>query len=175
MDVDVLMQMAHSPVRNYVVPGLTSWLIGNPGEGGCVRMFVSERDQQAAITPHSHRFNFECLVLAGSVRNRIWSQSNSGDLFFVSLQERGRMGGYEVTAGASPVRFGYRDEAHKAGEWYGMEHQEIHSIFFSRGAKVLFFEGADVTETTRILEPCVNGQRIDTMRVDSWMFQTGNP
>lgn len=172
-DPDVLLEMAHSPVRNYVVPGLTSWLIGKPCEHGTVRLFVSERDQQDGITPHSHRFNLECLVLAGSVRNRIWEPSEAGDLFFLSLQEKGRMGGYELQPGSSPVRYGYRDEVHTAGAWYGMRHDEIHSIFFSRGARVLFFEGPDVTETTRILEPAVDGCRIETMRVEPWMFRRG--
>ena len=168
---DVLKQMAHSPVHNYVVPGLTSWMIGSRHEKGCVRMFVSERDQQRDITPHSHRFAFECLVLEGTVKNRLWTPSESGDQFVVSWQEQGRMGGYSVIHGAAPTRFSFHDTVHAPGEWYGMEHDEIHSIFFSQGARVLFFEGPPVTETTRILEPWVDGKRIDTMRVEPWMFQ----
>ena len=39
MDIDLLKKMRHSPVRNYAVPGLTSWLVGEPGPNGCVRNF----------------------------------------------------------------------------------------------------------------------------------------
>jgi hypothetical protein len=173
MEPDVLMQLAHSPVRNYAVPGLTSWLIGKPESGGgCVRLFVSEREQQRDVTPHSHRFNFECLVLTGTVRNRIWQPSESGDLFFNLRQENGRLGGYEISQQFQPVRYDFRDEFHHAGQWYGMDHDAIHSIFFSRGAKVLFFEGPEVTSETRILEPCVDGCRIPTLATEPWMFKS---
>ena len=60
---------------------------------------------------------------------------------------------------------------HEAGSWYGMKHDEIHSIGFSNDAVVLFFEGPPVAEGTVILEPYVNGQHLQTMATKPWMFQ----
>lgn len=44
-NVEMLLAMRHSPRHNYVVPGLTSWLIGQPAPTGTVRLFESHRKQ----------------------------------------------------------------------------------------------------------------------------------
>lgn len=31
IDAELLLKLKHSPIKNYVVPGLTSWLITQPG------------------------------------------------------------------------------------------------------------------------------------------------
>lgn len=175
-NLKALMAMAHSPVRNYAIPGMTSYLIGAPSESGTVRLFCNERDHQEQVTPHSHRFDFQCWVLAGQVTNRIWTQNHymthpDGDVFVSSrLQYRGEIGKYEKkTVGRG--NWSYLDFEYKEGECYSMRHHEIHSIQFSRGAKVLFFEGATVTDSSMVIEPVVDGEHIETMIVQPWMFK----
>jgi hypothetical protein len=89
--IPALRAMAHSPVRNYAIPGLTSWLIGQPSPKGTMRLFESSRQHQEAITPHSHRFDFQCWVLEGFVVNRVWTRAHNtdtkaADLYAMSTQ-----------------------------------------------------------------------------------------
>jgi hypothetical protein len=171
LDVALLLKMRHSPVRNYVVPGLTSWLIGAPSEHGCVRLFESEREHMEVVIPHSHRFDFQCWVLRGTVRNRVWNRSyGGGDLFMVSTHTKGRMGAYSVQE-VGRDRYDYVDTVYAQDEWYSMTHDEIHSIWFWRGARVLFFEGPQVVDYTKILEPIANNVRVQTFKVEPWMFE----
>jgi len=176
-DIGELLKMAHSPVRNYVIPGLTSWMIGAPSPRGTVRMFDNERDHQETITPHSHRFNFQCWVLSGSVRNRIWTESDfdhpsSGDLYEEStLRFSGAFGQYEESDDGSIGRWTYQDREYTAGQCYSMKAHEVHSIYFSRGTKVLFFEGPTISDASIILQPFVHGEVIRTFEVKPWMFK----
>lgn len=171
LNLKMLAAMKHSPVRNYVVPGLTSWLVGGASPQGCVRLFESEREHLEPVIPHSHRFDFQCLVLAGWVRNRVWMRSyGDGDWFVSSTHTKGRMGAYEVKEGGRE-RFTYQDITYVAGARYEMNHDDIHSIWFSRGAKVLFFEGPEVVDFTTILEPVANNERVPTFKVEDWMFR----
>lgn len=175
LDLSMLLKMRHSPVRNYVVPGLTSWLIGSPGPQGCIRLFECEREHLEPVIPHSHRFDFQCWVLSGWVRNRIWTRSFcGGDWFVASTHTKGRMGAYEVTEGGRE-RYSYRDTTYGNDEWYSMTHEQIHSIWFGRGAKVLFFEGPEVVDFTTILEPVANGERVPTFKTEPWMFLHPEP
>lgn len=65
----LLQSMQHSPLGNYAgLPGLTSHLIAK-SDHGCVRTFSSPRYTEEHITPHSHRYDFTCLVLRGYVEN----------------------------------------------------------------------------------------------------------
>lgn len=176
--VAALLKMAHSPVRNYVVPGLTSSLIGAKSDTGTIRLFECERDQQEAITPHSHRFNFQCWVLSGSVRNRIWSMSYDSDTeadwyTATTLSYSGEIGQYEPVA-TNRHRWRYADSVFGEGECYSMRADEVHSIWFSRGAKVLFFEGPTLANESKIIEPYVNGATVPTMEVKPWMFARGS-
>lgn len=170
--IDMLLAMRHSPVRNYIVPGLTSWLIGSPGENGLVRLFESSREQQEFITPHSHRFDFQSWILKGSVVNRLWHRGYSpADMFYAKeIEYRGAIGQYEEVGGEAQY-FKYEDKSYSAGECYAMTHKQIHSINFSRNALVLIFEGPQKTNRTTVLEPWVNGLQIPTMQVQPWMFQ----
>jgi hypothetical protein len=166
--------LAQGALQNYVIPGLQSHLIGG-GDRGRVRLFESQRDQQESITPHSHRFDLRCLVLTGVVTNKIWTPAcdldNSDEFFVGNLRYEGEPGKY---AEPEPVgRDHYQAVAtdYWAGEWYEMRHDEIHSIRFGRGTAVLFFEGAQVTDTTTVLEPCVDSLRIPTLETKPWMFR----
>lgn len=174
-DIDSLLAMAHSPVSNYVIPGLTSYLIGERSERGTVRLFHCSREHQEAITPHSHRFDFQCVVLRGSVRNRLWHRAaayhQSADLFQASsLVYQGAMGNYTKEPGEIAM-WTYADHYYNAGECYSMRADEVHSIYFSRDALVLFFEGPAASDRSIVLEPHVDGEAIPTMETRPWMFQ----
>lgn len=180
---ELLGKMSRNTLNNYIVPGLSSSLIG--GEAfGTVRLFESARQHQESIVPHSHRFDFMCLVVAGSVLNEIWTEDaqygepalgQEPDLFQVSnLIYQGEPGKYEREP-ACITRYSKQATKHEAGEWYGMKAHEVHSIYFSRGAKVLFFEGPAITERTIILEPYVHDEVVPTFEVKPWMFQPAKP
>lgn len=176
MYIQMLDLIKHSPVRNYIVPGLTSWMINDAGELGKIRLFQCERDHQESIVPHSHRYDFSCAVLKGHVYNIIWKETLSnedGDLFTESvLTYQNEIGKFNVI-NSSLKRYKYESAIYREGDWYHMRHNEIHSIEFSKGAKVLFIESAIKCETSIMLEPNVNGQTIPTGEVKDWMFLKG--
>lgn len=172
IDADFILQIAHSPLSNYAgVPGLTSYLIGALSEKGCARVFHSLREHEEAITPHSHRFDFECFVLRGEVRNHIWTEG-CGDLFSSTrMKYLGTPGDFEKTEiGFGP--FKKTTSIYSEGEAYRMKHDEIHSINFSRGAVVLFIEGPQRTNESIILQPHVNGETVPTFEVRDWMYKS---
>ena len=161
-------EMKTDTVRNYVIAGLDSHLL----EDGKVRLFTNSREHQDQITPHTHRFDFACLVLKGTVTNKIWHKTtpDKGDLFGVSrLSYKGAIGDHDVTPENSSY-YTHKVEHHHTGEVYSMKGEEIHSIEFSRGAVVLFFEGPEVLETSTILEPIVDGVIIPTYEKKPYMF-----
>jgi len=164
--------MKHSPIQNYGgIPGITSWLIGEPSKWGIVRLMESSRDHQEPVIPHSHRFDFHCIVLAGTVRNIIWEASPRGDEFQASiLTYAGAPGQYRKTSGEIS-RWTTVTREYTAGEEYGMSAEQVHSIFFSRGASVLFFEGPTAHDSSIILEPVVDGEVVPTFKVEPWMFK----
>jgi hypothetical protein len=174
-DIDALLRMAHSPVRNYVLPGMTSSLIGAPSAKGTVRLFQNEREHQETVTPHSHRFDFMCWVLRGSVRNRIWTTSHpsdreADDYRTTKLRYGGEIGKYTEEPGEMR-RWRFADSVFTEGQCYSMRSHEVHSIYFSRRAIVLFFEGPTVSDSSIVIEPVVNGETIRTMEVKPWMFK----
>lgn len=171
LDVELIKSMARSQVRDYVIPGLTSSLIGGDGKG-MVRLFSQEREHEEPITPHSHRFDFNCLVLSGSVRNRVWSVNVDGDQYQETLLEHhGQFGDQTRRKAVGVERWAYREALYVEGEMYVMRAEQIHSIYFSRGAEVLFFEGPSHSSSSVILEPVSGGRVIPTFRVDPWMFR----
>jgi len=176
--INTLNAMKHSPIRNYVIPGLTSWMIGEKAsDGSCVRLFECERNHVEPIVPHSHRFDFACHVLEGVVTNRLWRKDDepTGKRHFdaytaISLKYLGEVGNYSRSV-IGVDEWCYQDRTYKAGERYSMKANEIHSIYFSKGAKVLFFEGPTETDSSVVLKPFVDGETIDTFKVESWMFK----
>jgi hypothetical protein len=168
-----LFAMRHSPLRNYIVPGLTSWMIMDNGDAGKVRMFDCSREQQEFITPHSHRFDFTACVLRGSVENTLWVEtddSGADEYYVTRTQYMGEPGKYEeIGLGAS--KFIPDTLTHKEGEWYGMKHSDIHSIKFAKATVVLFIEGRTITTHSHVLEPWINDERIPTMKTEPWMFK----
>ena len=169
INLDMLLSMRSSGVRNYAIPGLTSSLIKT------VRLFECSRSHEEPIVPHSHRFDFQCLVLEGTVRNRIWRRSvnGEGDVYAATelLYSGEGPGCYTGRGECSTSRYTRVDFIHGPGDWYSMKHHEVHSIFFERGTKVLFFEGPTVADRSLILEPYVDDQVIPTFEVKPWMFK----
>lgn len=175
--LDTVSQMANSPVRNYIAPGLTSLLIGGKGYG-MVRMFDSERNTREFITPHSHRFSFTCLVLEGSVTNCVFTGQLTGadDDMFCKGELRikdGGMGEYQYIPGDDWSYWRETKTAYIVGDTYSMKASEIHSIQFSKNAKVLFFEGPEELSYSYALEPWADGKRVPTFGTAPWMFEKG--
>ena len=166
----------HSPINNYIVPGLISWLVGEPNEkGGLTRIFEMTREQMTLITPHSHRFGFECRVVQGSVEQTIWTpQPISADQFDLFSAEEvrylGEPGKYESVV-QQQFRFSPNTVVYKQGERYSMTHNDIHSIRFGKNTIVLLKELGDQSDETITLKPIVDGEVIDTMKVEPWMFR----
>jgi len=170
--ISIMDEMKHNQVGNYVIAGLDSYMIGGDNKG-CVRFFENSRNQQDAITPHSHRFNFTCLVVKGWVRNRIWSATTEEDSDFFEVSELyygGEIGSHDKQF-IERSFWKYSDKEFAQREVYSMKASEVHSIIFSKGAKVLFFEGPSVSEKSIILEPVVRGEVIPTFVKPEWMFQ----
>ena len=166
--------MRHSPIRNYVVPGLTSWLIMDQGKAGKVRMFENTREQHHFITPHSHRFNFSACVVQGVVENVLWTAgAPNADRYCLSSTVYVGAPGQYVKKVISYSDYQPTPVRYAEGEWYSMKHSDIHSIKFSKGAIVLFFEGPEITSKSFVLEPVVDGQHIQTMMTEPWMFIKG--
>jgi hypothetical protein len=169
----MLEAMKHSPLHNYAgVPGLTSWMIGT-GAKGNVRLMECSREHHEAIIPHSHRFSFVCQVLAGTVMNVLWEPNDEGDEYAVTeMLYDGAPGSY-TRASVERGLYRARKDVYTEGDTYSMEADQVHSIFFSRGAKVLFLEGEQTTTCSVILEPVVNGVIVPTFDVKEWMFLKG--
>lgn len=166
--------MKHSPSHNYVIPGLTSWLIGTPNkEHGCIRMFTMSRDHEEPILPHSHRFDFRCLVLRGSVRNRVWHEASPslGDLYEISDVSYEGVLGKHIKTTLLRGHFAKTECTYGEGQEYSMKSEEFHSIFFSRNSAVLFFEGPNRLVSSRILEPVAGSETIPLFKTEPWMFK----
>lgn len=169
--------MQHSALRNYIIPGLNSHLIGG-GEFGKVRVFEASRSARDFVTPHSHRFDFTCIVLAGVVRNTIYREQH-----MISQGEAWCMSAIGQVCGADGITRYEHERSDKASYWapetmgyatgqsYSMTFKEIHSIQFDRGTQVLFFEGPQKVERSCMLEPWVNGKVVPTFKTEFWMFE----
>lgn len=169
--------MLHSRLGNYIVPGLTSYLVGG-GEHGKLRLFSTDRETLEFITPHSHRFDFTCLVLAGCAANTIFTRgSDAAEEWCESTIDQvcgadGLMD-YVHTRKDQPSYWLRTTRNYSVGDTYSMTHDQIHSIKFGRGARVLFFEGPQKTAQGVMLEPWVDGKCIPTFRTEPWMFERG--
>lgn len=151
IDTAILNSIKHSPIRNYIVPGLTSWLITELSDKGCIRLFESQRTHLERIIPHSHRFDFTCVVIRGEVINTIYERPSAGhedeqkDQKYaeIILENKGMPGSYGALAPQNWPIHCYRpySASYKSGETYSMTAEQIHSIQFCKDTMVLFFEG----------------------------------
>lgn len=177
--IDLFLALAHDHVDNYVIPGLRSSMITDLGARGKVRLFQMTRHQCTTITPHSHRYDLQCTVLRGEVRNTTWHPStiqDEGDLFKVSEQflKKGmkpnslcRYDTYE----RNTAPFYAEVQTFRELEDYWIAHGEIHSIEFSKGAVVLVVESETKADSSLFIEPVDRGVTIQTMKTEGWMFR----
>jgi len=167
--IQILQDMKTSRVANYVIAGLDSYML----EAGNVRMFENSRNHQDQITPHSHRFDFVCLVLSGYVINKIWTHTNDelGDVFEESvIKYSGKIGEHSKQK-CGRNYYNFECNKYVEGQCYSMTSEQIHSIQFSKGAKVLFFEGPSLSEESIIIEPVVDDLVINTYESRDYMFK----
>jgi hypothetical protein len=167
-----LKKMRHSGLRNYIVPGLDSYLLGGEGKGR-VRLFTCSRRQQEFITPHSHRFDFACLVISGKVMNQIYEPATAvtGEAYTLTSLTRGESFGSYTRSRMTEKFYKPVPSVYNAGDEYFMRAEQIHSISFDEGTQVLFFEGPERLQASLILEPYVNGRTVQTFHVAPWMFE----
>lgn len=174
--ISAVKPMLNSRLDNYIIPGLVSQLVGG-AECGKVRLFSTDRTATDFVTPHSHRFDFTCLVLRGVVHNTIFTETTAatGDEWCLSTinQVCGKDGilNYVHERSNSPTRWWQNTSTYQSGDTYSMKYDELHSIQFSRNVRVLFFEGPEVTKQSRMIEPWVNGKVVPTFRTEPWMFE----
>lgn len=158
----------HSPVKNYVIPGLTNYLVGTNHKQ---RLFYCSRNHQEVITPHNHRYSLQCKVLKGSVVNRSWFESgDEGDEYAIFESEYNNEIGNYSTQEKGKSYFKFRDLLHQEGDSYFIHENSIHSIWFSKDTAVLVEEGKTIRNTNVYIEPVVDGVIIPTIEIKSWMF-----
>lgn len=178
----LLREMGHSKVDNYIVPDVSSQLIGSDsGERGRVRIFDSSRDQDMFVTPHNHRFDLWCYVVQGEVENILYKthyanlqkiQSSRADTYDVVQQRyNGEIGEYEEIR-RNKDRYAKFSTKYTEGSQYFMRYDEIHSIKFGRGAMLLIIEGKPKRDSNQVLLPVdYQGNTINTLSNEDWMFR----
>lgn len=162
-----------STIKNYVVPGLESVLLGE-SDGFKVRMFHMTEHQMMHVTPHSHRFNLLSYVLEGEVEHITYHETTRYDdlqkLFKLAvLEQEGQLGEYKTNI-HSNGSFRCYSAKYVAGGSYFLNAEDYHSVVFAKGTKVLFIEGPQVA-TPKILVPLVKGTVCSTLFTADWMFQ----
>ncbi|ACV50150.1 conserved hypothetical protein [Delftia phage PhiW-14] len=175
---DILWSMQNSSMRNYAgIPGLSSHLLGaGEGNNGTVRMFSNARNHPEFLIPHSHRYDFACLVLKGSVTNILYVPLSVGtaesDAWSIMKQKyKGSAGEYDMEDTGKWAYYNTVEQRHGEGEWYTMTKDQIHSIKFSKGAQVLFFQGPNMSDETIVLQPRIGSVTVPTFHVAPWMFK----
>jgi hypothetical protein len=141
-----------------------------------VRLFTASRSARDFVTPHSHRFDFTCLVLSGRVLNTIYRPgSETGEEWCTSTigQVCGADGIMNFVHKRSdvPTLWCQETQEYAPGATYAMKYDEIHSIQFHRGTQVLFFEGPAQIDHSVMLEPWCGGKVVPTFKTEDWMFE----
>lgn len=157
-----------SKIENYVVPALSSLMIGDAK----IRIFEANRDQEYFVTPHSHRYDLFSLVLKGSVKNTIYSHADGveeAEEYAVSFIEES---GFDYLVKYSHnAKYLKENRFYEEGQGYFMPADFIHTIKFSKDAVVLIFEGKQLQKGSTVLQPVdASGNIIPTMKVEPWMF-----
>ena len=174
---NLLRDMGHSRVKNYIVPDVTSMLVGSDdGSQGRVRIFDSRRDQDMLVTPHSHRFDLWSYVVEGSVENTIYAQARvgeTGDMYKKVYQKfGGEIGEFEVSSEMPKQRYNKFVNTYNRGDSYFMEYDQIHTIKFSRDTVLLIIEGKPKSSNNAVLFPVTNDDTvINTLTTEEWMFR----
>lgn len=163
-------------LHNYIIPGLDSYLLG-VSDNLTVRLFHMTRDQEAFVAPHSHRYGFSCFVIDGLVENTIYtpcpeSSANAQEYLEVEQRYVGAPGKY-INVSNERAFYCKRTDKYEKKHWYSMDSSQVHSIVFSKGARVLFLEGPSSIDHSTTLQPHSNGVSCDLVRIEPWMFIKG--
>lgn len=160
-------------LENYILPGLRSVLLATHHDGGKTRVFEMEREQEAYVTAHDHRYSFSCCVLSGRVVNRLYSvrEALHKDMASHALLPYSQASHSLDGERARWVVADYSDQAYVEGDWYGMKADQFHSITFSKGARVLFLEGREEKKESWCLLPYSAGRICSTFAWHDWMMK----
>lgn len=168
---NILDSMKSSTLTNYVIPGLESSLIGK--EYGTVRLFHANMNPSYPTAPHSHRYNLACLVLSGMVTNTLWKPctENMGDFFEeTNLNYMDCPGDYQKSIIGRNWYCAYKHKYSK-NEWYFLDAEDIHSIEFAKNTSVLVLQSNNVSDSSVMLEPVIDGKKIPLGKTQDWMFK----
>jgi hypothetical protein len=164
--------VAEDMLLNYAIPGLSSTLLTNCKP----RLFEQNIATDHTIAPHSHRYDHIGIVLEGCVVQTYWTEVTDQlgvEFAIVRADYTGKPGEYECY----PVRiaqFTSRDKTFSAGDIYAIGSEEIHSVVFRKGTKVLLLEGPQKAYFSYLLDPIcqVTGEVIPVSKTAPWMFKT---
>lgn len=161
-----------STLENYVIPGLRSVAyLKTDDNGAMLRSFEMTAHQEYYITPHNHRYNFECFVLDGEVENTIFNPIEAtratADHVIVPYDEAKHDIDLEKT---EFVRAISSSRKHPEGDWYSMRHDQFHTITFAKGTRVLFLQGASVVKVSHCMLPYNAGRICNTFIWRDWMM-----
>lgn len=163
-------------LENYVIPGLRSTLLGKTEKGGVIRIFDMLRDQEAGITPHNHRYAFDCFVLSGEVKQRLYRVEPADEPKFAHYAKLRYDREQRKLVGEPELLVGWTEErTYRQGEWYGMTTRQYHSISFAEGSSVLFIEGPIEREDVYCIVPYSAGRVCDTLEWRDWMMGEATP
>lgn len=174
---NLILSMADESTRivNHVEHGLDSTLLSE----GMFRVFTANYETQVRL-PHSHKYDFACLVLKGSVLNRTYTpienskykENNELHAEYCVTIQTGQLGDYKFNRQQRQA-FQISEKLHSEGEWYQMTSEDIHTIRFSKGAVVLFIEGPAKTDQVEVLFPYASNGRAYNPLDDSKIFLIG--
>lgn len=160
---NLILSMSDKSTRivNHAEHGLDSTLLSQ----GLFRVFTANYETQVRL-PHSHKYDFACLVLKGSVLNRVYKpiennkfkENNELHAEYCVAIQTGALGDYKFDKQYRQA-FEIAEKLHGEGDWYQMTHEDIHAIRFSKGAVVLFIEGPAVTDQVEVLFPYASNGR----------------
>ena len=167
--MDTVMDISNysvNEIQHYVIPYLTSHKVQS------AEILHMEHYQHGLVAPHSHRRDLLFVVLEGVVHNELYISDDSGPEYLVrKIKYEGHPGKYssdneEVRGRFRSVRYSFN-----AGDRFRMLANEIHSIYFNKGAKLLRVSGPELIATSLQLIPVTDkAVRVDIAAVQPWMF-----
>lgn len=167
--------MLHSrprALRNYILPGLTSYKLADLEGGGMLRVFEMERDQETEVVPHNHRYAFGCYVVHGSVEHTIYGVSGCDRSTAThAAMQYNHVGKCIDSESARFVQATFTTRSHGPGDYYALGPTTFHRVRFSRGTVVLFVEGPPDQQYSEVLVPYERGRICSSFVWGDWMMQ----
>jgi hypothetical protein len=114
------------------------------------------------------------MVLHGEVQNTIWTEADKDSdeqEFRVTELHYQNMPGDHTAGGHWNQRYSFSKNLYTSGDVYFMQSDVVHSIKFSRGTRVLVFEGPPISLINIVLDPVVpDGGPVPLSNTQPWMF-----